>query len=157
MNDRFRQWKQPIIKERKMTKYSWLVQHKKNLKLGYKTDIGAFTYINAKNGVIIEDFVQIGSHCSIYSVSTIDEKSGAVTLKKSCKIGSHSVIMPGVTIGENSVVGAFSFVTRDVPDNAVAFGVPVRVARKLQSQKKQTGSQAAADSRKTRKKIRGKK
>jgi acetyltransferase-like isoleucine patch superfamily enzyme len=65
--------------------------------------IGAFTHINAKHGVTIEDFVQIGSDCSIYSFSTIDEKTGPVTLKKGCRVGSHSVVMPGVTIGENAV------------------------------------------------------
>ena len=96
-----------------------------------KKDIGAFTYINAKNGVIIEDYVQIGSHCSIYSVSTIDDKEGQVILKKNCKIGSHTVVMPGVTIGENSIVGAFSFVNTDIPDNVLACGVPVKVVRKL--------------------------
>ena len=123
---RFKNWKYPEIEEGKLTKYNWLVQHKDKLKLGYKTDIGAFTYINAKNGVIIEDYVQIGSHCSIYSVSTIDNKEGEVILKKNCRIGSHSVIMPGVTVGENSIIGAFSFVNRDIPDNTVAVGVPVK-------------------------------
>ena len=51
-------------------------------------------------------------------------------LKKNCKIGSHSVIMPGVTIGENSIVGAFSFVNRDIPDHVVAAGVPAKVIKK---------------------------
>lgn len=130
MADRFKDWKYPKIEEGKLTKYKWVVKHKNKLQLGYKTDIGAFTYINAKNGVIIEDFVQIGSHCSIYSVSTIDDKEGQVILKKNCKIGSHSIIMPGVTVGENSVIGAFSFVNRDVPDNVTAFGIPVKVQKK---------------------------
>lgn len=129
--NRFDNWKAPEIKECELTKYNWLVQNKENLDLGYKTDIGAFTYINAKNNVIIEDHVQIGSHCSIYSVSTIDDKQGEVILKKNCKIGTHSVVMPGVTIGENSVIGAFSFVTEDIPSNVVAFGVPAKVIRKL--------------------------
>lgn len=128
---RFDDWKYPEIEEGTLTKYNWLIQHKDKLKLGYKTDIGAFTYINAKNGVIIEDYVQIGSHCSIYSVSTIDNKEGQVILKKGCRIGSHSVIMPGVTIGENSIIGAFSFVNMDVPDNTVAVGVPVKIIRNL--------------------------
>jgi len=127
MTDRFKNWKYPIVADGKPTKYHWIVTHKKNFRLGYKTDIGVFTYINAKNGVVIEDDVQIGSHCSIYSVSTIDQKAGPVLLKKKCKIGSHSVIMPGVTIGENTIVGAFSFVNRDIPDNATAFGIPVRI------------------------------
>lgn len=129
--DRFKNWKYLEIEEGKLTRYYWMVQHKDKLKLGYKTDIGAFTYINAKNGVTIEDYVQIGSHCAIYSISTIDNKEGPVTLKKNCKIGSHSVIMPDVTVGENSIIGAFSFVNRDIPPNVVAVGVPVRVIKKI--------------------------
>ncbi len=128
--NRFDKWEKPEIKEGELTKYNWMVQHCENLKLGDKTDIGAFTYINAKNGVIIEEGVQVGSHCSIYSVSTIDDKEGRVCLRKGCKIGSHSVIMPGVTIGEKVVIGAFSFVNKDVPAGATAVGVPVRVIKK---------------------------
>jgi len=129
---RFKQWEYPHTEEGKLTKYNWIVQHKDKLKLGYKTDIGAFTYINAKKGVVIEDFVQVGSHCAIYSVSTIDNKEGRVTLKKNCKIGSHSVIMPGVTVGENSIIGACSFVNKDIPANVIAVGVPVKIIKKIQ-------------------------
>lgn len=129
MKQRFQYWKRPVIKDGKLTKYHWLVQHPKHLELGKDTDIGAFTYINARHGVAIEEGVQIGSHCSIYSVSTIDDKEGKVTLKKHCKIGSHSVVMPGVTVGENAIVGAFSFVNKNIPDNVVAFGIPAKVVR----------------------------
>lgn len=131
MKERFVNWTYPQIEEGKPTKYNWLVQNKDGLKLGYKTDIGAFTYINAKYGVIIEDYVQIGSHCSIYSISTIDDKKGSVTLKKNCKIGSHSVILPGVTVGENAIVGAMSLVNKDIPPNCVAFGIPAKIIRKI--------------------------
>ena len=127
--ERFGDWIYPEINEGKLTRYNWMVQYKDNLSLGFKTDIGAVTYINAKNGVTIEDFVQIGSHCSIYSVSTIDGKTGSVTLKKGCRVGSHSVVMPDVTIGENAVIGAFSFVNADIPDEAVACGVPAKVIK----------------------------
>ncbi len=130
---RVKDWEYPQIEEGKPTKYNWVVQHKDHLKLGFKTDVGAFTYINAQNGVVIEDFVQIGSHCSIYSVSTIDDKEGQVVLEKNCRIGSHSVVMPGVTIGENSIVGAFSFVKQNIPKNVIAAGVPAKVIKKLLS------------------------
>jgi len=133
MNGRFKSWKQPKIEEGKLTKWNWMVQHKNNLKLGKNVDIGAFTYINAKYGVIIEDNVQIGSHCSIYSISTIDNKKGKVMIKKNAKIGSHSIIMPGITIGENSIIGACSFVNRNVPSNVIAFGIPVRIQKKLKN------------------------
>jgi len=63
-----------------------------------KTDIGVFTCINAKNGIVLENHVQVGSHYSIYSVPTFDNKEGKVTLKKNNRVGSHSIIMPGVTM-----------------------------------------------------------
>ena len=52
-----------------------------------------------------------------------------VVIKKNAKIGAHSVIMPGVTIGENAIVGACSFVTEDIPDSAVYGGVPAKLLR----------------------------
>jgi len=127
MNKRFTEWKQPEYDDKGMTKWNWMCQYHENLKLGENTDIGAFTYINAGCSVEIEDDVQIGSHCSIYSVSTIDNKEGRVTIKRNARVGSHSVIMPGITIGENSTIGAFSFVNRDIPANVVAWGVPIKV------------------------------
>lgn len=126
---RFSNWTPPDILDGKLTQYNWLVQNAERLKLGYMTDIGAFTYINAKFGVMIEDHVQVGSHCSIYSISTIDNKEGEVVLRTNCRIGSHSVIMPGVTIGENAVVGAHSFVNRDIPANCTAVGAPAKVIK----------------------------
>jgi acetyltransferase-like isoleucine patch superfamily enzyme len=132
-NGRFEGWQYPEVEDGVPTKYHWLVQHSAGLELGYKTDIGAFTYINARFGVVLEDEVQIGSHCSLYSVSTIDNKQGKVVLKKNCRVGSHSTVMPGVTIGENSIVGAHSFVTSDIPENCVAVGVPAKVKKKISS------------------------
>jgi len=132
MSDRFSKWEYPEIIEGVPTKYHWIVQGTAGFSLGYKTDIGAFTYINAREGVEIADYVQVGSHCSVYSLSTIDKKKGRVVLKKNCRIGSHTTIMPGVTIGENAVIGAHSFVNKDIPDNVVAFGVPVEIIRVLE-------------------------
>lgn len=125
--ERFRNWEYPVIEDGKPTRYNWVVQHIQGFKLGHRTDIGAFTYINAKHGVTLEEEVQIGAHCAIYSTSSIDGKSGPVTLRKGCRIGAHTVIMPGVTVGENTVVGAHSFVNRDLPADSTAFGVPARV------------------------------
>lgn len=131
--DRFDNWKAPNIEHGKLTEYNWLVQNPDGLELGTRTDIGAFTYINARYGVTIEDEVQVGSHCSIYSVSTIDDKQAPVVLKQNCRIGSHSTVMPGVTIGENAVIGAHSFVTKDIPANTIAYGVPAKVIKQSDS------------------------
>jgi len=130
MSERFPDWKLPEFDESGMTKWQWKCQYHENLELGPLTDIGSFTYINARFGVEIQEGVEVGSHCSIYSHSTIDDKQGKVVIKKGAKIGSHSVVMPGVTIGENAVIGAFSFVNKDIPAGSVAFGVPVRVQGK---------------------------
>ena len=108
-----------------------MVQNKNNLKLGYGVDIGAFCYINAKYSVMIEDDVEIGSHCSIYSFSTIDGKKGPVVIKKNAKIGTHSVIMPNVIVGSGSIVAAFSFVNKNVPANVIVAGVPAKIIKKL--------------------------
>jgi acetyltransferase-like isoleucine patch superfamily enzyme len=132
MNEkRFTGWQRPEIEDRKLhPKYYFLVHYTENFELGENTDIGAFTYINAKYGVVIEKNVQIGSHCSIYSLSTIDDKNGKVVIKENARIGTHSTVMPGVTIGKNAVVGAHSFVNIDIPDNVIAFGSPVKIIRK---------------------------
>lgn len=121
-------WKKPEIKHLELTKWKWLVSYPENLKLGYKVDIGAFTYIMARFGVVIEDFVQIGSHVSIYSASTIDNKRGKVIIRKNAKIGSHSVIMPNVIIGENSIIGANSFVPfgSRIPRGEAWAGSPIK-------------------------------
>ena len=73
-NKRFNNWKTPIIKDGVLNDYNWLVQNVSKLKLGKYTDIGAFTYMNAKYGININDYVQIGSHCSLYTISTIDNR-----------------------------------------------------------------------------------
>lgn len=124
-------WEKPLIEDGKLTEFNYIVQYSENLKLGKNFDIGTFTYINAQFDVEISDYVQIGSHCSIYSNSTIDSKKGKVILKKYCKIGTHSTIMPNVIVGENSIIAAYSFVTKNIPDNELWGGIPAQLIKKL--------------------------
>ena len=60
-----------------------------------------------------------------------------ITIKDNVWIGGRAVINPGVTIGENSVIGAGSVVTRDIPPNVVAAGVPCRVIRAITDEDKE--------------------
>lgn len=113
------------------TQWMWRALHVKNLKLGKNTEIGSFTVIDAKEGVTIEDGVKIGWSCSIFSVSSVDGRKGRVVLKKGCKIGANSVVMPATTIGVNAVIGANSLVNKNIPDNQVWAGSPVRKIRNL--------------------------
>ena len=131
MKKRFEDWKPPTFDSKNMTQWYWMCQHHEKLEVGQYVDIGAFTYINAKYGVKIEKNVQIGSHCAIYSYSTIDNKHGEIHIKENAKIGTHSTIMPGVTIGKNSMVGAHSYINKNIPDNTIAYGVPVKIIGKI--------------------------
>lgn len=131
MTKRFSEWKKPQIKHGVPTAWHWIVFRPEKFVLGKNTDIGALTCIFAHHGVEIQDDVQIGSHCSIYSFNTIENKKGKVTIKKGACIGTHSSIMQGVTIGEGAIVGAHSFVTENVPPYTIAVGVPARVVKKI--------------------------
>lgn len=95
-------------------------------------------------GIIIEDKVLIGSGVHFYtnnhkfadtSQTIYDQgyptptESDSIILKRGCWIGAGVIILPGVTIGSNSVVGAGSVVTKNVPECAVVVGNPARVIR----------------------------
>jgi acetyltransferase-like isoleucine patch superfamily enzyme len=58
-------------------------------------------------------------------------KTDKIHLKKGCVIGSNSLIMLGVTIGEGAIVGAFSLVTKDIPEWTVSTGIPAKVVKEI--------------------------
>jgi acetyltransferase-like isoleucine patch superfamily enzyme len=134
MTDRFTEWELPAMEHNKLTKWNWMVSRPENLILGKNVDIGAFTYIAAHHGVIIETNVQIGSHCAIYSLNTEDDTKGLVTIKQGACVGSHVVIFPGVTIGMDAKVGAHSLVKRDIPDGELWWGIPCKFVKKIEKQ-----------------------
>jgi serine acetyltransferase len=104
------------------TRWGWMVSYPDGLVLDTETDIGAFTYIQAQAGVTIERGVQIGSHCAIYSVNTIDGTAGPVFIREGACIGSHSVVFPGVEIGRYAKCGAFSLIKEDVAAGVLFIG-----------------------------------
>jgi acetyltransferase-like isoleucine patch superfamily enzyme len=60
-------------------------------------------------------------------------KYGRITIHDNCFIGNGTLLMPGISIGPNSVVASRSVVTRDVPPNSVAAGVPARVIKTMEA------------------------
>ena len=124
-----RNWVKPKYDKYGMTQWSWRVIGVDKFTLGERVEIGSFTVIDAKVGVIIEDDVKVGWGCSILSYSSIDGKKGKVILKKGCKVGANSVVLPAVTIGENATLGANSLVNRNIPPNETWVGTPVRKLR----------------------------
>lgn len=108
--------------------------------IGENSSIGAFNYIDGNGDVEIGDNVRIGPHCAIYSANhTFDDITknissqslsyGKVTLENNIWIGSHAVILAGVTIGEGSVIAAGFVVNRDVPPYSIVAGVPAKVIK----------------------------
>lgn len=83
--------------------------------------------------------ISIGDNCTIcpevrliaHDASTKKHlgytKIGKITIKENCFIGDSVIVLPCVTIGENSIIGAGSVITKDIPPNTVAVGNPVRV------------------------------
>ena len=127
-----KKWKRPKIKHGKNTKHGYNVFYPANFALGHGADIGWGSFIHAGAGVEVGRGVQVGGGTYIYSVSSIDGKRGRVVIEDNAKIGANSVIMPGVTIGECAVVGAMSFVNKDVPKTGTVMGVPARCYTKEQ-------------------------
>lgn len=123
-SDRFDDWTEPDLEHLEFTEWGWLVSHPDSLTFQGPCDIGAFTYINARRGVFIGTDVQIGSHCALHSSSSIDAKHGSIIINDRVRIGSHTTIMPDVTLGKNVTVAAHSFVTDTVNPGAIVAGIP---------------------------------
>ena len=106
-----------------------------DVRVGRNTWIGPMTLLDGSGGLIIGDNCSISSGTQIYTHDTVKwalsggvahHERGAVSIGDCCYVGSHSVIAKGVTIGDHSVVGACSFVNRDIAPFSVAAGVPCR-------------------------------
>jgi len=120
------------------TKIASFVEIRRTVKVGKNCKIEPFTFI--PEGVIIEDEVFIGPHVTFtndkYPKATTesgelkmskDWKISKIVVKGRASIGAGAVILPGVTIGENTLVGAGAVVTRDVPPNKIVIGNPAKV------------------------------
>jgi len=124
--DWYTNWKRPVIEHAVPTKYGYTVLYPEKLTIGLFVDIARGVIINAEHGVMLNSYVQIGFNTVILSASTIDDKIGGVVLLANARVGANCTIMPGITIGENSIVGANSFVNKNIPDNETWVGVPAK-------------------------------
>lgn len=115
-----------------------VLTNKKMIHIGHHTQIASFVHIWGGGGVFIGDRVLIASHVAITSL-THDHAYDVikfspvvvkpVTIHNDVWIGSHAVILPGVTLGEGCVVGAGAVVTKDVPPMAIVMGTPAKVVK----------------------------
>lgn len=103
--------------------------------VGANTWIGPFTMLDGSGGLTIGDYCSISSGVHIYTHDTVawavsggrtKTPPAPVRIGDYCYIGSQTVVAKGVSIGDHAVIGAASFVNRDVPPFAVSVGSPAR-------------------------------
>ena len=111
----------------------------KHIKLGKNVFINhACTFLDL-GGITIEDDVQIGPKVNLITENHpvdpskrtyLDLKS--ILIKRNAWIGAGATILPGVTIGENSIVAAGALVNKDVPANKIVGGVPAKIIKEIE-------------------------
>jgi maltose O-acetyltransferase len=107
----------------------------KYISLGNNVSVNAFVHMWGHGKISIGNDCLIASHVSITSV-THDTKANLyrntiikkeVIIGNNVWIGSHAVILPGITIGNNAIIGAGAIVTKNVPANVTVTGIPATI------------------------------
>jgi acetyltransferase-like isoleucine patch superfamily enzyme len=120
--------------------------------IGNKTSVNQYTVINGQGGVIIGNSVMIAAFVAMFAANhdfadpTIPmaeqgtSTKGGIKIEDDVWIGTHAVILDGVSIGRGSVIGAGAVVTQDVPPYSVMMGVP---AKRVRSRLRPSGKETA--------------
>jgi len=112
-----------------------------DVSVGEHTWIGPFTLLDGTGKLTIGDYCSISAGVQIYTHDTVawalsggeaKYEYAPVSIGNRVHIGAQTVIVKGVTIGTGCIVGACSFVNRDIPPNSIAFGVPAKVRGKTE-------------------------
>lgn len=111
---------------------------------GKLTRVGKDVFVNFgctfldQGGITLEDGVFIGPEAKIITENHPEEPAlrhtlsvKPVIIRRNAWIGAGTVILPGVTVGENAIVAAGAVVTKNVPDNTVVAGVPAKILRNI--------------------------
>lgn len=121
-------------------KYSPKITIGDNVAFNNDCHMGCINKIEIGNNVLFASKIYISDHyhgqISAEAIKLVPVErrlysKGPIVIKDNVWIGESVAIMPGVTIGQNSIIGANSVVTNDVPENSVAAGVPAKVLKRL--------------------------
>lgn len=83
-------------------------------------------HVTVSNGTVIGDNVFIGPNVTILNDKYMDGNIQVVRVEDGAKIGGGSIILPGITVGKNTLIGAGSVVTKDVEPGKVVYGNPAK-------------------------------
>lgn len=114
----------------------------KRLNIGSKCFLGDEVMLDVRGGITLGNEVTVSNRATIVShinvgyedhplQASYPTKEAAVVLKRGAYVGTGAIILPGVTVGEQSVIGAGAVVTKSIPSRVTAVGVPARVIKKL--------------------------
>lgn len=113
------------------------INYGKNTKIGKNVFINFCVFLDLC-GITIEDNVLIAPKVSLLSEghpTSVEDRHSLIPkpilIKKNVWIGANATILPGVTIGENSVVAAGAVVSKDVPDNTIVGGIPAKILKQF--------------------------
>ena len=114
---------------------------------GKLTRVGKGVFVNFdctfldRGGITLDDDVFIGPGVKLVTENHPEDPAlrrnvytRPIHLKRKAWIGAGAIILPGVTVGENSIVAAGAVVTKDVPDNTIVAGVPARIQREIKKE-----------------------
>lgn len=110
----------------------------KNIHIGKNVFINSDCKFQDQGGIFIGDGVLIGHKVVLATLNhdmSPEKRRGMypkpIKIGRNVWIGSNSTVLPGVTVGDNAVIGAGSVVTKDIPENTVAAGNPARVIKTI--------------------------
>jgi acetyltransferase-like isoleucine patch superfamily enzyme len=110
----------------------------KNITIGKNVFINSGCHFQDQGGIFIGDGVLIGHNVTLATLNHgfMPEDRGTlypapIIIGKNVWIGANATILPGVTIGENSIIAAGAVITKDIPENVIAGGVPAKIIKKI--------------------------